>query len=87
MASLSTRRPTRSRLGAFLVTLAVVVLVASAAGCARPQPAVPFPSPPPPVVELPLGLDTTVDRVIDGDTLIVAGGHHIRLIGVDTPLI
>ena len=41
--------------------------------------------PPPPSIELPLGLDTTVDRVIDGDTLIVAGGHRIRLIGVDTP--
>ena len=79
MASLTIVRPTRRR------CLAVLALVAAAAGCAQPQPAVPFPTPPPPVVELPLGLDTTVDRVIDGDTLIVAGGHHIRLIGVDTP--
>lgn len=34
---------------------------------------------------LPAGLDTTVSRVIDGDTIVVASGHHIRLIGVDTP--
>ena len=34
---------------------------------------------------LPAGLDTTVERVVDGDTLVVAGGHSVRLIGVDTP--
>ena len=34
---------------------------------------------------LPAGLDTTVERVVDGDTLVVAGGHRVRLIGVDTP--
>ncbi len=26
-----------------------------------------------------------VTRVVDGDTLVLAGGHRIRLIGVDTP--
>ena len=26
-----------------------------------------------------------VERVIDGDTLLIAGGHRVRLIGVDTP--
>jgi micrococcal nuclease len=31
------------------------------------------------------GPQTTVTKVIDGDTLIVAGGRRIRLIGVDTP--
>ncbi len=36
-------------------------------------------------VALPAGLDTTVDRVVDGDTLVVAGGHRVRLIGIDTP--
>jgi endonuclease YncB( thermonuclease family) len=34
---------------------------------------------------LPAGLDTTVERVVDGDTLVIAGGHRVRLIGVDTP--
>ncbi|HYX45170.1 MAG TPA: thermonuclease family protein [Acidimicrobiales bacterium] len=34
---------------------------------------------------LPAGFDTTVERVVDGDTLVVAGGHRVRLIGVDTP--
>jgi len=37
------------------------------------------------VVELPVGLDTTVERVVDGDTIVVGGGHHVRLIGIDTP--
>ncbi len=36
-------------------------------------------------VPVPPGLDTTVERVVDGDTLVVAGGHRVRLIGVDTP--
>lgn len=26
-----------------------------------------------------------VERIIDGDTLLMAGGHRVRLIGVDTP--
>ncbi len=46
------------------------------------------PGPPPapgPGVALPAGLDTTVERLVDGDTLVVAGGHPVRLIGIDTP--
>lgn len=68
--------------------LLVLFLATAAAACSRggdgsaPFPA---PAPAPPLVELPLGLDTTVDRVIDGDTIVVAGGHRIRLIGIDTP--
>jgi micrococcal nuclease len=34
---------------------------------------------------LPAGDDTTVERVVDGDTLVVRGGVRVRLIGVDTP--
>jgi micrococcal nuclease len=34
---------------------------------------------------LPQGEDTSVVRVIDGDTIEVAGGTRVRLIGVDTP--
>ena len=59
------------------------ILLALAAGCAAPRPAtVPLA---PPAVALPVGLDTTVERVLDGDTSVVAGGHRVRLIGVDTP--
>ena len=34
---------------------------------------------------LPAGDDTSVVRVIDGDTIEVSGGTRVRLIGVDTP--
>lgn len=37
------------------------------------------------VGDLPAGDDTTVQRVVDGDTLVVEGGPRVRLIGVDTP--
>ena len=66
-----------------LLALAVSGAVV-AAGCATISPATPA-VPPPPVVGLPIGLDTTIQRVVDGDTVVVAGGHHVRLIGVDTP--
>jgi micrococcal nuclease len=74
-------RPVAARLRA-AATAAMVVVTAVACGGGRTAAA---PSPPPPVVELPPGLDTTVDRVVDGDTIVVAGGHHVRLIGIDTP--
>lgn len=35
--------------------------------------------------QLPSGDDATVARVIDGDTIVVAGDTKIRLIGIDTP--
>lgn len=57
------------------------------------------PPPPPPATEsatpvteperlaagLPEGEDTSVESVVDGDTIVVAGGTRVRLIGVDTP--
>ncbi len=52
-----------------------------AASTATGPPATPVPS----GAELPPGEDTTVDKVIDGDTIVVAGGARVRLIGVDTP--
>ncbi len=80
------RRP-RGR-GPLLVTL-IVLVAATSAGCGSGGrgggASGVFPPPLPPVVELPPGLDTTVERVIDGDTLVVSGGYRIRLIGVDTP--
>lgn len=39
----------------------------------------------PTAASLPAGDDSTVVRVIDGDTIEVAGGTRVRLIGVDTP--
>jgi micrococcal nuclease len=66
---------------------AVLLLVSALAACgflgsdAGPA-AIPSPDP---AAALPAGLDTTVTRVVDGDTIVVAGGHRIRLIGVDTP--
>lgn len=38
-----------------------------------------------PAAELPAGDDAAVERVIDGDTVVVAGGERVRLIGIDTP--
>ncbi|CAN5167278.1 hypothetical protein BH24ACT1_BH24ACT1_10000 [soil metagenome] len=57
-----------------------------------PMPPPPTALPAPPVTELtgstpglPAGEDTTVESVVDGDTIVVAGGTRVRLIGVDTP--
>lgn len=35
--------------------------------------------------DLPAGDDTSVERIVDGDTLAVTGGTTVRLIGIDTP--
>jgi micrococcal nuclease len=64
------------------VSAAAVVLAVSACGRGDAKPT--------PVVaaaegSLPAGVDTTVTRVVDGDTIEVAGGERVRLIGVDTP--
>lgn len=67
----------RRRLG---VVLALLVL---GAGCARS--AAPALTPAPATATLPAGVDVVVRRVVDGDTLEVAGGERVRLIGVDTP--
>ena len=41
--------------------------------------------PGPATANLPAGVDLAVDRVVDGDTIVVSGGRTVRLIGVDTP--
>ena len=73
-----------SRLPAAVAGLLAIAVALGLAGCGRTAPG--------PKAEasgahpaLPPGLDTTVERVVDGDTLVVAGGHRVRLIGVDTP--
>jgi micrococcal nuclease len=65
-----------------LSALLLVLLAAAAIGCADGPVRAPSPGA---GIALPAGLDTTVERVVDGDTLVVSGGHHVRLIGVDTP--
>jgi micrococcal nuclease len=38
-----------------------------------------------PVAAVPDGFTTTVERVVDGDTIVVHGGERVRLTGIDTP--
>ncbi len=69
-----------------LVAAAVLLLLSlGAAACARP--AAELPSFPPEWVApgLPEGVDLEVERVVDGDTIVVTGRRHVRLIGVDAP--
>jgi endonuclease YncB( thermonuclease family) len=54
------------------VALIPLVLVAAAACAAPPPSAVP-------------SLGSVVTRVVDGDTVDVANGQRVRLIGIDTP--
>jgi len=62
----------------------LVAVVAATSACARPAttltPRVVVPAP-----GLPEGVDLAVERVVDGDTIVVTGRRHIRLIGVDAP--
>lgn len=63
----------------------LVVLSAGAvlvAACASPAPP---PQAGPATDTVPAGVDVTVERVVDGDTVVVSGGERVRLIGVDTP--
>lgn len=54
------------------------------AGAPPPAESAPHTSTPTPSGSaLPAGEDTTVERVIDGDTIVVAGGTRVRLIGFD----
>ena len=34
---------------------------------------------------LPEGIDVVIERVVDGDTIVVTGNIRVRLIGIDTP--
>ena len=85
--------PTRRQSFTLLLLLFLSALGAAGAGCGRASGSGPragagdpsVSSSSTPDIALPAGLDTTVQRVVDGDTLVVSGNHHIRLIGVDTP--
>lgn len=65
----------------------VCVLVALTACAATESADPPLPTARPEVLVTPLpgGTDASVERVVDGDTLVLAGGTRVRLIGVDTP--
>jgi micrococcal nuclease len=74
----------RRRLGSIgSIVSAVVLTVVLATGCGRGGP--PLPTASAADGSLPAGVDVAVARVIDGDTIEVAGGERVRLIGVDTP--
>ncbi len=46
---------------------------------------VPTTDPPRSTAGLPVGDDTRVESVVDGDTIVITGGTRVRLIGIDTP--
>jgi micrococcal nuclease len=65
------------------------VLVACAAllvGCRAPDGDLAVPvTAAAPIAGLPAGVDVAVERVVDGDTVVVTGKRSVRLIGVDAP--
>lgn len=75
----------RSRVRAGVVVAAALVALVA---CSTDELLVPAVAPSGSGVEtlaLPDGSDTTVTEVVDGDTIKVASGETVRLIGVDTP--
>ncbi|MEO6121484.1 MAG: thermonuclease family protein [Acidimicrobiales bacterium] len=63
--------------------VSAVVALGIAGGCGSSPP--PEPVLGPAGDGVPGGLDVVVERVVDGDTIVVSGGERVRLIGVDTP--
>jgi micrococcal nuclease len=84
--SMSTSSRRRGTAGQTSVGGAVLVLVLLAVftACDGSETALPSPSTSDVVQPLPPGTDGTVDRVVDGDTVVV-DGRDVRLIGIDTP--
>ena len=73
-----------ARAAELTLALALALAALAGAGCARPA-AAPAPPPGPVAPGLPEGVDVAVQRVVDGDTIVVSGNRFVRLIGVDTP--
>ncbi len=72
----------RQRRAAWTVVLAAVLVVS---GCGRGRVTSPPSLAAPATGTLPSGVEVAVKRVIDGDTIEIAGGDRVRLIGMDTP--
>ncbi|MEW6155290.1 MAG: thermonuclease family protein [Actinomycetota bacterium] len=65
---------------AVVAAVAVAALVLEwGAPAAQPPPSGPVAG------NLPAGVDVVVERVVDGDTIVVTGRRTVRLIGIDTP--
>ena len=61
---------------------------ATSATTSSSAPQAPGPAPETPSAQgpaVPAGDDTTVERIVDGDTIVVAGGIRVRFIGMNTP--
>ena len=63
----------------------LLLLFLCAVACTRAPAALAPPPPGPVAAGLPEGVDLAVERVVDGDTIVVTGRIHVRLIGIDTP--
>jgi micrococcal nuclease len=74
---------------AALLTLVLVVAGPGLAACSGDDPPAPASGSTAPGVgtrpTTAFGRVTSVERIVDGDTIVVAGGETVRLIGIDTP--
>jgi micrococcal nuclease len=81
--------PRRWRVGGRQVTrvglVALAVALAVVGGACGRSGGTPAPVVAPATANLPSGVDVAVKRVVDGDTIELAGGERVRLIGMDTP--
>lgn len=78
------RPPDRRRAVRSLAAVAAASLGLALGACGAAAPG-PRPQPGQATATVPAGIDFTVERVVDGDTIVVSGGRTVRLIGVDTP--
>jgi micrococcal nuclease len=76
-------RAVRRALSLILVLLAVGGGVAACSADDAPASNHPASDPPRPTTAF--GRATAVERIVDGDTIVVAGDETVRLIGIDTP--
>jgi micrococcal nuclease len=74
-------RSVRARLRVVPALLLLLLLAVLAGGCGR----APADDGRTVAAGLPAGRDSVVRDVIDGDTIVVGDGEHVRLIGIDTP--
>lgn len=68
-----------------VMAVALALIGAAVFVASNRKPAAPAPRAGAAQGDLPAGLDVVVEKVVDGDTIVVSGGERVRLIGVDTP--